>query len=86
MANQFANQILNGIHASRYIASYANVGGDLQNRWQFIDWLQSVGLTEDEAWFVANLATCGKFELQKNAVDWLRNHPETEYSRKRRVL
>ena len=75
--NEFENKIIKGIHASRYIASWSNVGGTFDRkpggRFDFRVWLESLGLEEDEVRFIFNLATNGKLELQENARKVLRS-------------
>ena len=70
----FENDLVKGIHKSRYIASWCNVGGSLKrgDAWRFQDWLRSLvidgeHLTEDEVMSIYNYATNGKLELESNA-------------------
>ena len=73
----FNNNLINDIHKSRYIASWLKEGGrlyygeDIDN---FYKWLLSLGLTEDEAQQVVNLATNGKLELENSARKFLNEH------------
>ncbi len=65
------NPILHGIHASRYIASYANVSGKIYPR-PFRIWLEQLNidgehLSEQEVEFLVDRATNGKLELEMNA-------------------
>ena len=39
----------------------------------FIDWLTSVGLTEDEIRFIRIIAMDGKLELEESASAWIQN-------------
>jgi hypothetical protein len=71
----FENEIINGVHASRYIASWCKAGGHLgrreRGRFDFKDWLESLGLTEDEVRHIYNLATNGKLELENSAREFI---------------
>ena len=60
------NKKHNGIHYSRYIASWRNMGGQYFDK-EFIEWLISEGFTDDEARDVREMAMCGKMELETNA-------------------
>ena len=65
----FENEKIHGIYASRYIASWLNVGGDPKD---LVKWLRCLtidgeGLTEDEIHHIRYLAENGKLELEKNA-------------------
>ena len=68
----FENKLYNGIHATRYIASWYNSGGQ---PWlgDFEDWLMSLGLTAAEAREIWNMATCGKLELEVSAKEFINN-------------
>ncbi len=74
--NEFENKFIKDIHATRYIASWSNVGGTFDRkpggRFDFRVWLESLGLEEDEVRFIFNLATNGKLELQEDARKCLR--------------
>ena len=75
---QFENRMLHceindrsyNVNASRYIASFINVGGDLHST-TFVDWLESLGLNDDDIYTIKLLATNGKDELQKSAREFL---------------
>ena len=76
----FENKLYNGIHATRYIASWYNSGG---GPWlgDFEDWLMSLGLTAAEAREIWNMASCGKLELETSAkkfIDEVRQTLEEE--------
>ena len=76
MTDHFENRVIKGVHASRYIASWANKGGTFQwpdDRWLFIKWLLSIGVEKDDATFIANLAQDGKLELEESAKEFLAN-------------
>ena len=70
----FENKLIRGIHATRFIASWLNMGGmlctgkDVDN---FRSWLLSLGLNSDEVWPIMYLATTGKMELEVNAKAFL---------------
>lgn len=70
----FDNALINDIHATRYIASWYNEGGGRirENRDSFIGWLRSIGVSEEDANFIANLGENGKLELELSAYDWLK--------------
>lgn len=70
----FENKTINGIHASRYIASWTNAGGELYYGEEvnyFYKWLLTIGLTEEEAKYVKHLATNGKLELENSAEKFI---------------
>lgn len=65
-----------GIHYSRYGASYRKELEKLGMRFywsEFIDWLIKIGLREDEVYDIANMAECGKLELETSAMVYLTN-------------
>ena len=75
----FTNELINGIHKSRYVASWINVGGTLDRRGRglFRKWLKSLiindrPLTEDEVQEIYNYAENGKLELEMNAKLFLK--------------
>lgn len=64
------NPIINGIYASRYIASYMNIQGKIYPR-KFRKWLESLTvngskLSDEDICFLVNRATIGKLELEEN--------------------
>ena len=71
----FKNEMIRGIHATRFIASWSKVGGDFSHhrkgRNDFEKWLKSLGLNDDEVRFIINLATNGKLELENSAREFL---------------
>lgn len=74
--SNFENKVFNGEYASRYIASWIVVGGQLRygkDVDNFKEWLLSIGLNQDEADYITELARCGKLELQENAKRFLNN-------------
>lgn len=76
----FENKIIKGIHMSRYIASWINVGGTIRrpkNKVGFISWLETLSidgepLSKDEVWQIYCYATDGKLELEEHARNFLR--------------
>lgn len=71
----FENKLIKGIHVSRYIASWRNVGGrldyDENGSSSFYKWLLSLGLTVDDAKYIKHFALNGKFELENSAGKFL---------------
>jgi hypothetical protein len=67
----FENKLINGVHATRYIASWCNEGGKIRSR-GFREWLWSLGLTVDEVQYIFNIATNGKLELEFSAEEFMR--------------
>ena len=64
------NPLINGIFASRYIASYMNVRGKIHPR-NFRSWLESLivngdKLSEEDIVFLISRALNGKLELEEN--------------------
>lgn len=60
--------IVGGVHYSRYIESWRNVGGFCDRGEYFDEWLKSEGLTDEEIHDVHDLCVCaGKFELEQSA-------------------
>lgn len=62
---------VNGIHMSRYIASWADS--------RFTEWLKTMGITDEkvlhDTW---EMATCGKIELEISASKYQKAHKEEE--------
>lgn len=70
----FKNNLIGEIHETRFIASWLRAGGELyyvEDVDNFQGWLLSLGLSEDEAYHIVNLATCGKVELEHNAREFI---------------
>lgn len=81
MARDFENaKTHNGIHYSRYIASWKRKGGKLyvDDDSLFIRWLkEKEGLTDDEISDIRLLVTNGKLELETSAMLFMnQNHYE----------
>ena len=60
------------VHASRYIASFASVGGNVFNRTLFGDWLRTLNVDEEGIDFITNFASNGKMELEMSARNFLK--------------
>ena len=69
------NKKHNGIHYSRYIASWINAGGKYFDE-EFLEWLKSEGFEEDDARDVREMATCGKLELETSAKKFINKEKE----------
>lgn len=70
----FENRVIKGEYATRYIASWLRVGGELrygEDVDDFKKWLLSIGLNDEEIYYVTELARCGKLELQTSAKQFL---------------
>ena len=71
----FENKLIRGIYATRFIASWLNMGGmlctgkDVDN---FRSWLLSLGLNSTEVWTIMYLTETGKMELEVNAKAFLK--------------
>lgn len=67
-------------HYSRYIASWIKSGGDFKCGYRkggilgttFAKWLKTLGMSDSEVYDIWNLATCGKFEFESNAKNFLK--------------
>lgn len=74
----FENKEWEGIHYSRFIASWMNVGGVIKrNGDEFRSWLMQMTINgkhmpEQVAWDIYNLAANGKLELESNARIYLK--------------
>ena len=64
------NKKHDGVHYSRYIASWRNMGGTHFGR-EFELWLTSEGFTDEEIYEVREMAICGKLELEKAAKKFI---------------
>ena len=76
----FENKIFEGIHYSRFVASWVKVGGELRSRNAYLmkDWLRTLTINdkkipEDIIMEIYNFATNGKLELQELAKRFLEN-------------
>ena len=73
----FTNKLINDVHATRYIASWLKMGGHLRTGADidyFRDWLLSMEISDDDAYRIINLATCGRMELEYNARTFMKTH------------
>ena len=78
--NKWENVFLKdyGVHYSRIIASFANVGGDITSR-KFIEWMESITdsdtgerlLSDGQIIDIYNLASNGKLEWEDDARKFL---------------
>ena len=74
--DMFENKAINGyVHATRFIASWIKVGGQLRTGKDiedFKDWLKSIGkVSEDDIDRIVYLATNGRLELEDHAKRFL---------------
>lgn len=78
--DEFKNDLINGIHASRYIVSWVKSGGSLKGsrrNSKFVEWLKSLtingrSLTEEEIDRIYHLSSNGKMELEHLAKEFLK--------------
>lgn len=69
---RFNNLKIRGIHASRYIISWVNVAGEINDN--FYKWMtEELLLTKEEADFIYYLAREGKMELELSAAKFITN-------------
>ena len=77
MDDRWENKISSqGIHYSRYIASYMrelNDAGKPFLRGIFMIWLRKIGLTDEEVREIEFLATNGKLELETSARKFIKD-------------
>ena len=72
----FENKIINGIHATRYIASWLRSGGKLyrgRDLEDFSRWLKSIGVSEEDRDHIWRMAQNGKMELEYSAKQFVAN-------------
>ena len=67
------NNKFNGVHYSRYIASWINARGEMFDD-GFKDWLKGLGMSEDMIIDVYEMATMGKMELEISARLYMKQH------------
>ena len=74
----FENKLThNGIHYSRYIASWKREGGKIFGKGLFERWLKETQeLTDEEIREIMLLATNGKFELESSAREFMKENDE----------
>ena len=71
---EFENFTINGIYATRFIASWLKEGGKLKNGSDlalFRTWLRTLKLSNEEVDRISFLVTNGKLELEMSAQDFL---------------
>lgn len=66
-----------GVHYTRYIASWLKVGGSIDDcsTERFRDWLRHHHVTEDEINDIELIMDNGRLELQTTAKEWLKKEP-----------
>lgn len=79
MRNEFENVLINGIHVSRYIASWTKAsrkaGKPVYFDELFIQWLkEEAGLSDEGARDIRNFANNGKLELETSAGRFIKAH------------
>lgn len=76
----FENKVINGVHASRYIMSWLRSGGTFNIRgegyYEFKEWLDSLGLEDEDAEYIVQLARNGRMELETSAKLFIKNRNE----------
>lgn len=73
----FENKVINGVHTSRYIMSWLRSGGTFGRRgegyYEFKEWLDSLGLEDEDAEYIVQLARNGRMELETSAKLFIKN-------------
>ena len=72
---RFENVLIKGVHATRYIMSWIRMGGEIHlygRSSDFVNWLKSLGLTDEECDTIMDLATNGRMELEMSAKKYLK--------------
>lgn len=68
---------------SRLIASWLNAGGDMYEatfddegvlQYSFLVWLKALGISEDDMYYIWDVADCGKLELELLAKKFRETH------------
>ena len=77
---RFDNEVIKGVHASRYIMSYLREDGSVRNRNKFREWLKALPseLNDEEIDHILDMYGNGKMELEMNAKRFLKNYKESE--------
>lgn len=71
----FENVLIKNIHATRFIMSWVRKGGELRTPYgDFNDWLESLGLTEEERDPILRIAGNGRMELEMSAKTFIKNN------------
>lgn len=78
----FENKTYEGIHYSRFVASWAKEIGKID--WKFKAWLTRLTINhkpipKEIVNEIFNYATCGKMELEGNAIYFMGTFKETEW-------
>lgn len=78
----FENEVINGIHKSRYVASWLNAHGGFSWYAEFSRWLETLiingrHLTEEEEEAIVNYAINGKLELEMNAKIFIQQRKDS---------
>lgn len=68
--DEFENSFVQGVHISRYIASWTRCGYPINSL--FKAWLKSLDINEQQVKKIWNFATNGKLELQTSAKYFMR--------------
>ena len=67
----FENRLINDVYETRIIMSWVRAGGKLSVRgegyYEFQNWLESLGLSDEEIRHIMELARNGKMELEISA-------------------
>ena len=67
----FENRLINDVYETRIIMSWVRAGGKLSVRgegyYEFQNWLESLGLSDEEIRHTMELASNGKMELEMSA-------------------
>ena len=76
------NEVIKGIHASRYIMSWYNAGG-AKGKTGFVSWLRQLRingepLTELEIRRIRHMQVNGKLELEMNAREFISEQSKKE--------
>ena len=70
----FKNSKALGIRFSRFIASWNNVGGRKLGDDAFLEWLESIGVSEEDRYAILEMKNTGKLELEASAKDFIIKH------------
>ena len=70
------NKKYEGVHYSRFIASWHNVGGRKAGIYAFEDWLEHLGLDANTIHDILEMEMGGKMELEKDARQFINNYKE----------
>lgn len=71
------------VYATRLIASWLNVGGNTyeatlndegEPEYMFLVWLRGLGISEEDVYYIWDIADCGKMELEHAAKKFRETH------------